>query len=67
MRYGYWLPVFGGWLRNVADEQMPPTWDYVSRLARRSEKIGYSLTLIDRKSTRLNSSHSTLSRMPSSA
>src|SRR6202035_5324806 len=44
--YGYWLPVFGGWLRNVADEQMPPTWDYVSRLARRSEKIGYSLTLI---------------------
>jgi FMNH2-dependent dimethyl sulfone monooxygenase len=46
MRYGYWLPVFGGWLRNVADEQMPPTWEYVSRLARRSEKIGYSLTLI---------------------
>jgi dimethylsulfone monooxygenase len=46
MRYGYWLPVFGGWLRNVADEQMPPTWDYVSRLARRSEKIGYNLTLI---------------------
>jgi FMNH2-dependent dimethyl sulfone monooxygenase len=46
MRYGYWLPVFGGWLRNVADEQMPPTWDYVSRLARRSEKIGYDLTLI---------------------
>src|SRR6202046_5579740 len=46
MRYGYWLPVFGGWLRSVADEQMPPTWDYVSRLGRRSEKIGYSLTLI---------------------
>src|SRR6267154_2362634 len=22
MRYGYWLPVFGGWLRNVQDEQM---------------------------------------------
>lgn len=46
MRYGYWLPVFGGWLRNVADERMEPTWDYVSRLARRSEQIGYSLTLI---------------------
>src|ERR1700722_18584710 len=46
MRYGYWLPIFGGWLRNVADEQMPPTWDYVSRLARRSEKIGFDLTLI---------------------
>ena len=46
MRYGYWLPVFGGWLRNVEDETMQPTWDYVSRLARRSEQIGYSLTLI---------------------
>jgi FMNH2-dependent dimethyl sulfone monooxygenase len=46
MRYGYWLPVFGGWLRNVEDEHMQPTWDYVSRLARRSEQIGYSLTLI---------------------
>jgi FMNH2-dependent dimethyl sulfone monooxygenase len=46
MRYGYWLPVFGGWLRNVEDENMQPTWDYVSRLARRSEQIGYSLTLI---------------------
>ncbi len=46
MRYGYWLPVFGGWLRNVDDEQMEPTWGYVSRLARRSEEIGYDLTLI---------------------
>lgn len=46
MRYGYWLPIFGGWLRNVEDENMQPTWDYVSRLARRSEKIGFDLTLI---------------------
>ena len=46
MRYGYWLPVFGGWLRNVEDEGMQPTWDYVSRLARRSEEIGYGLTLV---------------------
>jgi dimethylsulfone monooxygenase len=46
MRYGYWLPIFGGWLRNVEDEQMQATWDYVSRLARRSEKIGFDLTLI---------------------
>ncbi|MDX2061120.1 MAG: LLM class flavin-dependent oxidoreductase [Gemmatimonadales bacterium] len=46
MRYGYWLPVFGGWLRNVPDEGMAPTWEYVSRLARRSEVIGYDLTLI---------------------
>ena len=46
MRYGYWLPVFGGWLRNVDDEQMEATWEYNSRLARRSEQIGYDLTLI---------------------
>jgi FMNH2-dependent dimethyl sulfone monooxygenase len=46
MRYGYWLPVFGGWLRNVDDERMAATWEYVSRLARRSEQIGYDLTLI---------------------
>jgi FMNH2-dependent dimethyl sulfone monooxygenase len=46
MRYGYWLPVFGGWLRNVEDENMEASWDYVSRLARRSEEIGFDLTLI---------------------
>ncbi|WCT10676.1 LLM class flavin-dependent oxidoreductase [Mucilaginibacter jinjuensis] len=46
MRYGYWLPVFGGWLRNVEDEQMQPTWDYVKRLAIRSEEVGFDLALI---------------------
>ncbi len=46
MRYGYWLPVFGGWLRNIEQEGMEANWDYVSRLARRSEEIGYDLTLI---------------------
>src|SRR5712664_344247 len=46
MRYGYWMPVFGGWLRNVENEGMDTSWDYVSRLAKRSEEIGYDLTLI---------------------
>ncbi|MFL5508409.1 MAG: LLM class flavin-dependent oxidoreductase [Gemmatimonadaceae bacterium] len=46
MRYGYWLPVFGGWLRNVPDEGMSPTWEYVKRLAQRSEQIGFDITLI---------------------
>lgn len=46
MRYGYWLPVFGGWLRNVPDEGMEASWDYVRHLARRSEELGYDLTLI---------------------
>jgi FMNH2-dependent dimethyl sulfone monooxygenase len=46
MRFGYWLPVFGGWLRNVDDEGMAPTWEYVKTLAQRSERWGYDLTLI---------------------
>jgi FMNH2-dependent dimethyl sulfone monooxygenase len=46
MRFGYWMPVFGGWLRNVEDERMAATWDYVKRLARRSEQVGYGLSLI---------------------
>lgn len=46
MRYGYWLPVFGGWLRNVEDEGMTASWEYVRTLAKRSEEIGYDITLI---------------------
>src|SRR5439155_22191673 len=46
MRYGYWLPVFGGWLRNVENENMEVSWAYVKRLAQRSEQIGFDLTLI---------------------
>ena len=46
MRYGFWLPVFGGWLRNIDDEDMPATWEYVRDLCRRAEQIGYDLTLI---------------------
>src|SRR4051812_24723169 len=46
MRYGYWLPVFGGWLRNVEDEGMAASWDYVKRLAQRSETLGFDLTLV---------------------
>jgi FMNH2-dependent dimethyl sulfone monooxygenase len=46
MRYGYWLPVFGGWLRNIVDENMPPTWPYVKRVAQRSEELGFDCTLV---------------------
>ncbi|WP_190300506.1 LLM class flavin-dependent oxidoreductase [Rufibacter hautae] len=46
MQFGYWLPVFGGWLRNVPDEGMTTSWDYVKQLAQRSEDWGYSLALI---------------------
>ncbi|HZU50877.1 MAG TPA: LLM class flavin-dependent oxidoreductase [Sphingomicrobium sp.] len=46
MRFGYWMPVFGGWLRNIADEGMEASWDYVRRLTQRSEQTGWDLTLI---------------------
>ncbi len=46
MRYGFWLPVFGGWLRNLDDEGMEASWEYCSKLCQRAEEIGYDLTLI---------------------
>lgn len=46
MKFGYWLPVFGGWLRNVSDEGMEANWNEVKHLAQRSEEIGYDITLI---------------------
>ena len=46
MRFGFWLPVFGGWLRNVDDEGMEASWDYARRLAQRAEQIGFDLTLV---------------------
>lgn len=46
MKFGYWLPVFGGWLRNVKDENMTISWDYIKELAQKSEEWGYSLSLI---------------------
>jgi len=46
MRFGFWMPIFGGWLRNVEDEQMEATFEYNKRLAERAEKIGYDITLL---------------------
>jgi dimethylsulfone monooxygenase len=46
MRYGYWMPVFGGWLRNVENEGMEASWNYVKKLAQRSEEIGFDLSLV---------------------
>ena len=46
MRFGYWMPVFGGWLRNIEDESMDASFAYVKKLARRSETIGFDLSLI---------------------
>lgn len=46
MKFGYWMPVFGGWLRNVPDEGMDNSWDYIKKLAISSEELGYDLTLL---------------------
>ena len=46
MRYGFWMPVFGGWLRNVPDEAMDASWDYSKHLTQAAERWGYDLTLI---------------------
>ncbi|AJD92482.1 alkanesulfonate monooxygenase [Jeotgalibacillus malaysiensis] len=46
MKYGFWLPIFGGWLRNVEDENMPPTFDYAKKVIQSAEMWGYDTTLI---------------------
>lgn len=46
MKYGFWLPIFGGWLRNVEDENMPPTFDYAKKVIQSAESWGYDTTLI---------------------
>lgn len=46
MRFGYWMPVFGGWLRNVEDESMEASLQTGKKLAQRSEQLGYDLSLI---------------------
>ena len=46
MRFGFWLPVFGGWLRNVDDERMSATWEYQRDLVRWAETAGWDCTLV---------------------
>jgi FMNH2-dependent dimethyl sulfone monooxygenase len=46
MRFGYWMPVFGGWLRNDPEEGPAASWDAVRDLTLRSEEKGWDLTLI---------------------
>ena len=46
LRFGFWLPVFGGWLRNVDDERMTATWEYQRDLVRWAETAGWDVTLI---------------------
>ncbi|MBR7002799.1 MAG: LLM class flavin-dependent oxidoreductase [Neisseriaceae bacterium] len=46
MKFGYWSPVWGSWLRNVDDDPTPCSWEYVRDLAVSLENKGYELTLV---------------------
>ncbi|WP_246939479.1 LLM class flavin-dependent oxidoreductase [Bacillus pinisoli] len=46
MKYGFWLPIFGGWLRNVEDENMPTTFEYAKKVIKSAEEWGFDTTLI---------------------
>jgi len=43
---GIWLPIFGGWLRNVSDEGMPPIFAYNKKVAQAADDAGFSTILI---------------------
>jgi len=46
MKFGYWSPVFGSWLRNVDNDSTQCSWEYIKNLALKAEKWGYTLTLV---------------------
>ncbi|MCU1551249.1 MAG: flavin-dependent oxidoreductase, F420-dependent methylene-tetrahydromethanopterin reductase [Glaciihabitans sp.] len=46
MKFGYWTPVYGGFLRNVGEEGMETSWDYVRRASVLADQLGYYLTLV---------------------
>ncbi|WP_096156273.1 MULTISPECIES: LLM class flavin-dependent oxidoreductase [Bacillus] len=46
MKFGFWLPIFGGWLRNVEQENMPSTFTYAKEVIQKAEQWGYDTTLI---------------------
>ena len=57
-------PIMVQSMTNTDTENVDATVEQVAELARAGSEV---VRITDRKSTRLNSSHSTLSRMPSSA
>ncbi|KAB7789111.1 LLM class flavin-dependent oxidoreductase [Bifidobacterium cebidarum] len=44
--FGYWTPVFGGWLRNVEDEHTPADFEHLKTIAQYAEQHGFDLTLV---------------------
>ncbi len=48
MRFGYWSPLYGGWLRNVdmREERTPAEFSHVAEVARAAERLGFDVTLL---------------------
>jgi len=46
MKFGYWTPVYGGFLRNIEDEGMEASWDYVKSVSQLADRLGYNITLV---------------------
>jgi FMNH2-dependent dimethyl sulfone monooxygenase len=46
MHFGYWTPVYGGFLRNIGDEAMPATWEYLKRVSQTADRLGFHTTLV---------------------
>ena len=46
MRYGFWSPVFGGWLRNIPDALLVVFWVFFLCLCLCVVLVGYDLTLV---------------------
>ncbi|MDP9729138.1 LLM class flavin-dependent oxidoreductase [Alicyclobacillus tolerans] len=46
MRFGFWMPMFGGWLRNIEDEGMPASFAYAKKVAQSAEQWGYDVSLL---------------------
>lgn len=46
MKFGYWTPVYGGFLRNVRHEEMAATWEYIREVSIRADRLGFDLTLV---------------------
>ncbi|WP_251014796.1 hypothetical protein [Rhodococcus qingshengii] len=46
LQFGYWTPIYGGFLRNLGDEQMPATWEYVKKLSQLADRLSHHTTLV---------------------
>lgn len=45
MKFGYWTPTMGGWLRNV-DDEFALEFETLAEIARTAERGGFELTLV---------------------